>query len=329
MRRREFIKVFAGSAAAAAWPLAARAQQHSTVPRIGYLFSFTRAEGEHLWQACRQGLRDLGYVEGQNIILEPRFAEGHNERLPKLAADLVQIKVDVIVTAATPASRAAKAATSTIPIVFVAVGDPVKAGLVATLARPGGNVTGLSLLTSDLSGKRLSLLMETVPKISRVGILMNPDNPISAIFLEETKLAARQLGAELQPLDARSPKEIEQAFAGAAGQRVDAIIVFDDPVLWSYRAQIVALTAARKIPAVYGYRDFVDGGGLMSYGPDRPDQYRRTAIYVDKILKGAKPSDLPIEQPTKFELIVNRKTAKSLGIELPASIIVGANEVIE
>jgi putative ABC transport system substrate-binding protein len=329
MRRREFIKVFAGSAAAAAWPLAARAQQHSTVPRIGYLFSFTRAEGEHLWQACRQGLRDLGYVEGQNIILEPRLAEGHNERLPNLAADLVQIKVDVIVTAATPASRAAKAATSTIPIVFVAVGDPVKAGLVATLARPGGNVTGLSLLTSDLSGKRLSLLMETVPKGSRVGILMNPDNPISAIFLEETKLAARQLGAELQPLDARSPKEIEQAFASAAGQRVDAIIVFDDPVLWSYRAQIVALTAARKIPAVYGYRDFVDGGGLMSYGPDRPDQYRRTAIYVDKILKGAKPSDLPIEQPTKFELIVNRKTAKSLGIELPASVIVGANEVIE
>ena len=329
MRRREFIKVIAGSAAAAAWPVAARAQQHSTVPRIGYLFSFTRAEGEHLWQACRQGLRDLGYVEGQNIILEPRLAEGHNERLPKLAADLVQIKVDVIVAAATPASRAAKAATSTIPIVFVAVGDPVKAGLVARLARPGGNITGLSLLTSDLSGKRLSLLMETVPKVSRVGILMNPDNPISAIFLEETKLAARQLGAELQPLDARGPKEIEQAFAVAADQRVDAVIVFDDPVLWSYRAQIVALAAARKIPAVYGYRDFVDQGGLMSYGPDRPDQYRRTAIYVDKILKGAKPSDLPIEQPTKFELIVNRKTAKSLGIELPASVIVGANEVIE
>ena len=249
--------------------------------------------------------------------------------LPKLAADLVQIKVDVIVAAATPASRAAKAATSTIPIVFVAVGDPVKAGLVATLAQPGGNVTGLSLLTSDLSGKRLSLLMETVGKVSRVAIIMNPDNPISAIFLDETKVAARQLGAELQPLDARNPDEIKQAFAGAAGQRVDAVIVFDDPVLWSYRAQIVALAAARKIPAVYGYRDFVDEGGLMSYGPDRPDQYRRTAIYVDKILKGAKPSELPIEQPTKFELIVNRKTAKSLGIELPASVIVGANEVIE
>jgi putative ABC transport system substrate-binding protein len=329
MRRREFIKAITSSAAAAAWPLEARTQQRSNVPRVGYLFSFTRAEGEHLWEACRQGLRDLGYVEGQNIILEPRLAEGHNERLATLAAELVQLKVDVIVAAATPASRAAKAATSTIPIVFVAVGDPVKAGLVATLAQPGGNVTGLSLLTSDLSGKRLSLLMETVRRVSRVAILMNPDNPISAVFLEETKLAARQLRTELQPFNARNPEEIAQAFAIAAGQPVDAVIVFDDPVLWSYRAQIVALADARKIPAVYGYRDFVDQGGLMSYGPDRPDQYRRTAIYIDKILKGVKPSELPIEQPTKFELIVNRKTAKSLGIDLPASVIVGANEVIE
>jgi putative ABC transport system substrate-binding protein len=329
MRRREFIKAITSSAAAAAWPLEARTQQRSNVPRVGYLFSFTRAEGEHLWEACRQGLRDLGYVEGQNIILEPRLAEGHNERLATLAAELVQLKVDVIVAAATPASRAAKAATSTIPVVFVAVGDPVKAGLVATLAQPGGNVTGLSLLTSDLSGKRLSLLMETVRRVSRVAILMNPDNPISAVFLAETKLAAQQLRTELQPFNARNPEEIAQAFAVAAGQRIDAVIVFDDPVLWSYRAQIVALADVRKIPAVYGYRDFVDQGGLMSYGPDRPDQYRRTAIYIDKILKGAKPSELPIEQPTKFELIVNRKTAKSLGIELPASVIVGANEVIE
>jgi putative ABC transport system substrate-binding protein len=246
MRRRDFI-TFVGNAAAM-WPLGARAQQRSKVPRVGYLFSFVRAEGKHLWEACRQGLRDLGYVEGQNIILEPRFAEGHHERLANLAADLVRLKVDVIVAAATPASRAAKAATSTIPIVFVAVGDPVKAGLVATLAQPGGNVTGLSLLTSDLSGKRLSLLMESVRKVARVGILLNPDNPISAVFLEETKFAARQLRAELQPFEARNPNEIEQAFAGAAGQRVDAVIVFDDPVLWSYRAQIVALTAARKIP---------------------------------------------------------------------------------
>ena len=316
MRRREFLSVIGG--AAVTWPLAARAQLRSNMPRVGYLFSFIQKDGDHLWQACRQGLRELGYVEGQNIILEPRFAEGHHGRLQNLAAELVQLKVDVIVAAATPASRAARTATSAIPIVFVAVGDPVMVGLVATLSRPGGNVTGLSLLTSDVSGKRLALLMETVRKISRVGILMNPDNPISAIFLEETKLAARQLGAALQPLSARNPKEIEQAFA--VDQHVDAVIVFDDPVLWSHRAQIVSLAGNRKIPAMYGYRDFVDGGGLMSYGPDRPDQYRRTAIYVDKILKGTKPSDLPVEQPTKFELIVNRKTATSLGIELPTSV---------
>jgi len=329
MRRREFIKAIAGSAIVAALPLEASAQQRSKVPRVGYLFSFVRAEGKHLWEACRQGLRDLGYAEGQTIILEPRFAEGHHERLANLAADLVRLKVDVIVSAATPASRAAKAATSTIPIVFVGVGDPVKAGLIATLSQPGGNVTGLSLLTPDLSGKRLSLLMETVRNVSRVAIIMNPDNPISAIFLEETKVAARRLGAELQRFDARNSEEIEQTFAVAAGQRVDGAIVFDDPVLWSSRAQIVALAAARKIPTVYGYRDFVDEGGLLSYGPDRPDQYRRTAKYVDKVLKGAKPSDLPVEQPTKFELIINRKTARSLGIELPASLIVGADELIE
>jgi putative ABC transport system substrate-binding protein len=274
-------------------------------------------------------LRELGYVEGQNIILEPRMAEGVHERLAKLAAELVQLKVDVIVAAATPASRAAKAATSTIPIVFVAVGDPVMVGLVASLARPGGNVTGLSLLTSDVSGKRLSLLMETVRKKSRVGILMNPDNPISAVFLEETKLAARQLQTELQPLHARNPGEIGRAFVDVAEKQIDAIIVFDDPVLWSHRAQIVSLTTAGKIPAMYGYREFVDGGGLMSYGPDRPDQYRRTAIYVDKVLKGAKPSDLPVEQPTKFELIVNRKVASALGVELPTSVLLAANEVIE
>ena len=311
------------------WPLGARAQQRSKVPRVGYLFSFVRAEGKHLWEACRQGLRDLGYVEGQNIILEPRFAEGHHEeaRKPRGRPGAAQGGRDRFGGHA--GKLRAKAATSTIPIVFVGVGDPVKAGLVANLAQPGGNVTGLSLLTPDLSGKRLSLLMETVRNVSRVAIIMNPDNPISTIFLEETKVAARRLGAELQQFDTRNLEEIEQTFAVAAGQRVDGAIVFDDPVLWSSRAQIVALAAALKIPTVYGYRDFVDEGGLLSYGPDRPDQYRRTARYVDKVLKGAKPSDLPVEQPTKFELIINRKTARSLGIELPASLIVGADELIE
>ena len=211
----------------------------------------------------------------------------------------------------------------------VGISITIKGGLVASLARPGGNVTGLSLLTTDLSGKRLELLRETVRKVSRVAVLMNPENPVSAVFLGETQLASRQLGIELQPLEARGPKEIERAFTIAAGRRVDALIVFDDPALWSYRAEIVALAAAHKIPAMYGYRDFVDGGGLMSYGPDRLDHYRRTATYVDKILKGAKPADLPVEQPTKFELIVNRKTAAALGLDLPTSLLLRATEVIE
>jgi putative ABC transport system substrate-binding protein len=327
LKRREFITLLGG--AAAAWPLAARAQQRSSAPRIGYVFSFTQAEGEQLWQACRQGLRELGYVEGQNIILEPRWADGRYERLPSIVAELLRIKVDIIVTAATPATRAAMAATKTIPIVIVAVGEPVKGGIVASLARPGGNVTGLSLSTSDLSGKRLQLLMEVVRKVSRVAVLLNPENPVSAVFLEEAQLASRQLGIELQAFEARRADELERAFVAAAGQRVDALTVFDDPALWSFRKQIVALAAARKVPVMYGYRDFVDAGGLMSYGPDRPQEYRRTAIFVDKILKGAKPSDLPVEQPTKFELTVNRKTAAALGLDLPTSVLLRADEVIE
>jgi ABC-type uncharacterized transport system substrate-binding protein len=329
MRRREFITFLGGAAASPlTWPIAVRAQR-GNVPSVGYLFSFTKAESQDLWQACRQGLRELGYSEGQNVILEPRWAEGQYERLPGLVDELLRIKVSVIVTSATPASRAAKAATKTTPIVFVAVGDPVGVGLVATLSRPSGNVTGLSLLTSDLSGKRLAMLVEIVRKVSRVAILMNPDNAVSAIFLAQTQLAARQLGIELQTSDARNPAEIEQAFAGGAGQGVNALIVFDDPVLWSYRARIVALAAAGKTPAMYGFREFVDDGGLMSYGPDRPDQYRRTAIYVDKILKGATPPDLPVEQPVKFQLIINRKTATSLGLTIPQTLLATADEVIE
>jgi putative ABC transport system substrate-binding protein len=326
MRRREFIAMLGG---AATLPLAARAQQRVGMPRVGYLFSFPQAEGRHLWEACRQGLRELGYVEGQNIAVEPRFADGRHERLPALAEDLVRHKVDIIVAAATPASRAARAATSQIPIVIVAVGEPVKVGLVASLARPGGNVTGLSLLTPDLSGKRLELLREFVPTLARVGILKNPDNPVSAVFLEETQVAAHKIGIELRSSDAQNPEQIETAFAQAAARRDDAIIVFDDPVLWSHRAKFVELAAARKIPAMYGYRDFVDLGGLMSYGPDRPDQYRRTAIFVDKILKGAKPAELPVERPTKFEFVFNRKTANALGLEVPTSLLLRADQIIE
>ena len=327
MNRRAFVSAVGMSALAA--PLRLAAQQPQRVPRVGYLFSFTPAEGRHLWEACRQGLRELGYVEGQNIVLEPRWADGRHERLPELAADLARLKVDVIVSAATPASRAAKAATSSIPIVIVAVGDPVKVGLVASLARPGGNVTGLSLLTTELSGKRLELLGQVVRNMPRVAILMNPDNPVTAVFLEETRVAAQTLGVQLQLLEARNPRDIEQVFDAAAGERAAALIVFDDPVLWSHRKQIVPLAAKRRLPVMYGLREFVDDGGLMSYGPDRVDHYRRTAVYVDKILRGAKPADLPVEQPTKFELVINMKTAKALGLTIPQSLLVRADQIIQ
>jgi putative ABC transport system substrate-binding protein len=327
MKRRAFVSAVGMSLLAA--PLRLAAQQPQRVPRVGYLFSFTPAEARHLWEACRQGLRDLGYVEGRNIMLEPRWADGHHERLPELAADLVRLKVDVIVSAATPASRAAKAATSSIPIVIVAVGEPVKVGLVASLARPGGNVTGLSLLTTELSGKRLELLAQVVRNMHRVAILMNPDNPVTAVFLEETRAAAQKLGVQLQPLEARNPRDIEQVFDAAPGERAAGLIVFDDPVFFSHRKQIVALAVKRRLPAMYGFREFVDEGGLMSYGPDRVDHYRRIAVYVDKILRGAKPADLPVEQPTKFELVINMKTAKALGLTISPSLRLQADQLVE
>ena len=332
MRRREFITLLGG--VTVAWPLATRAQQlgaHKAAnpPRVGYLFTSKQSEGQSLWEACREGLRELGYTEGRDVILEPRWTEGQQERLPGLVRGLLDLDVAVLVTAATPASLAAKAATNTTPIVFVAVADPVSVGLVASLAHPGGNVTGLSLLTSDLNGKRLELLREIVRRISRVAILMNPDNASNMIFLEQTQLAAQKFGIELDASNARRPDDVEKAFAAAEAQHVDALIVFDDPVLWSYRTQIVSLASAQKLPTMYGYSDFVNEGGLISYGPDRPDQYRRTAIYVDKILRGTKPADLPVEQPVKFELIVNRKTAASLGLSLPPSIEVRADKVVD
>jgi putative ABC transport system substrate-binding protein len=327
MKRRAFVSVVGMSLLAA--PLRLAAQPAQRVPHVGYLFSFIPAEGRPLWEACRQGLRELGYVEGQNIVLVPRWADGRYERLPELAAELVQLRVDVIVSAATPASRAAKAATSSIPIVMVAIGEPVKTGLIVSLARPGGNITGVSLLTAELSGKRLDLLAQVVRNMPRVAILMNPDNPVHGVFLEETRVAAQKLGAQLRPLEARNPKEIEVGFDAAAGERATGLVVFDDPVLWSHRKRIVALAAQRRLPAVYGYRDFADDGGLMSYGPDRIDHYRRSAAYVDKILRGAKPADLPVEQPTKFELVINTKTAKALGLTIPHSLLQQADQVIQ
>jgi len=309
-------------------PFGVAAQQPSRVPRVGYLFSFTPAEGQHLWDACRRGLRELGYVEGRNILLEPRWAAGR-DRLPDLALELVRLPVDVLVASATPANLAAKAATSTIPIVMVAVGDPVKVGLVQSLARPGGNITGLSLLTTELSGRRLQLLLEIVGRNGRVAALINPENDVHAVFLEETRAAAAKLGVQLETLRARNEPEMRQAFEAAKVKRAEAMVFFDDPVLWSHRKQAVALAARYRLPVVYGYSEFVDEGGLISYGPDRPDHYRRTAAYVDKILKGARPATLPIEQPTKFELVINMKTARALGLTIPQTILVQADRVIE
>jgi putative ABC transport system substrate-binding protein len=326
MRRREFLTALGGLALS--WPVEANGQK-LRAPRVGYLFSFTEREGHRLWDACRHGLQELGYIEGQNIMLEPRWAEGNHDRLPVLANELVHLNVNVIVAAATPASLAAKAASNKIPIVIVAVGEPVKTGLVASLSHPGGNVTGLSLLTLDLSGKRLELLHECLPSLLRVAVLLNPDNPISTIFLNETQDAAKRLGMKLQQMEARQLSDVDAAFSQAATENLEALIVFDDPVLWSYRAQIVAQAAMRKIPAVYGYKEFVDSGGLMSYGPDRPDQYRRTAIFVDKLLKGAKPADLPVEQPTKFSLFINLKAARDIGLAMPPTLLARADEVIE
>jgi putative tryptophan/tyrosine transport system substrate-binding protein len=325
MRRRTVVLGMAALAAS----LGVRAQQSGKVPRVGYLFSFAAPQGEHLWRACREGLRELGYVEGQNIVLEPRFAGGRHERLPALVAELVEAKVDVIVSAATPASLAAKAGAGPIPIVMVAVGDPLAIGLVSSLSHPGGNVTGLTLLTPDLSGKRLQLVLDVLGRAERVAVLVNPENRSHDVFLRETQAAAETLAIRLLEKHARNAGEIEAAFDFSGGPRPEAMIVFDDPVLWGARKEIVAQVRRAKLPAVYGYTEFVEVGGLISLGPDRRDHYRRTARYVDRILKGDRPAALPVERPTKFELVVNARAAREEGLKLSQALLIRADRVIE
>jgi putative ABC transport system substrate-binding protein len=307
---------------------AARAQP-GRVPRVGYLFSFAKPQGEHLWQACRDGLRELGYVEGRDIALEPRFADGRHERLPALVAELVAAKVDVIVSAATPASLAAKAGAGSIPIVMVAVGDPVYIKLVSSLGHPGGNVTGLTLLTPDLSGKRLQLVLDVLGRAQRVALLTNPANRSHEVFLAETRLAAEALRVALEVKQARNAGDLKAAFDFPDGARPDAMIVFDDPVLWGARKEIVAEVARARLPAVYGYTEYVEDGGLVSLGPDRRDHYRRTARYVDRILKGDRPAEMPVERPVKFELVVNARTAREQGLKLSQALLLRADRVIE
>lgn len=278
--------------------------------------------------ALQQGLRDLGYINGQTITVEVRQAEGRNERMPELAAELVGLKVDILVAASSPGALAAKKATSTIPIVVVAA-DPIGLGLVASLARPGGNVTGLSYFNEAIIAKRVQLLKDLVPGLTQVAVLRNPGVAVHATFWQETETAARKLGLTLQPLDIRGPDDFEAAFAAATRGKAQALIAFDDGLTIAHRSRIVALAASSRLPVMYGLREFPDGGGLISYGPSFVDLLRRAATYVDKIIRGAKPADLPIEQPTKFELVINRKTANALGLAVPATLLAQADEVIE
>ena len=308
----------------------AHAQLTSKVYRIGFLGSVSATANPRPVEAFRQGLRELGWIEGQNIVIEYRWAEGKSDRLPDLAAELVRLKMDVIIAGPSTNTVAAKQATETIPIIMIGVGDPVEQGLIASLARPGGNVTGLSFgVGSGVTGKGLEVLKEALPKVRRVAILSNPANPGNALGVSDVKTVARALGVQLHPLAARGPDEFDGAFAAMAKDRVEALLVIPDPVFNSYRARLADLAAKSRLPAAYGYREHVEAGGLISYGPSLPDLWRRAAGYVDRIFKGAKPADLPVQQPTKFELVINLKTAKALGLTIPQSLLLRADEVME
>jgi putative tryptophan/tyrosine transport system substrate-binding protein len=320
--RRAFLGTLTGGLLAA--PLVAEAQQpRGKSARIGLLGDVP----PFLDEAFRQGLRELGYIEGQNIVIEHRSPEWKYERLPGLAAELVRLKVDVIVAASPAATKAAKQATSTIPIVFTVSGDPVAEGFVASLARPGGNITGLATISPDLVGKHLEMLKGVAPMVSRVAVLQNPNTHRGV--LRQAAGSARGLGVQLHILEARTPSEIETAFATMSSQRVDAILVLRDAVFRAQRTQITALAAKNRLPAVYGLREEAEAGGLIAYGASVPQLYRRAAAYVDKILKGAKPAELPVEQPTTFELVINLKTARALGLTIPPSLLQRADQVIE
>ena len=329
MRRRAFIGALGG---AVVWPLAVRAQQRVKVPRIGYLGYSPPALEQHLLEAFRQGLRDFGYVEGKNVEIEYRSGEETLERLPALAAELVGINVDAIVTLATPGALAAKQTTNTIPIVVAAMADPARDGLVVSLAKPGGNITGSTFLGPELIPKRLGLLKEAMPEASRVAVLWHLgvySESTMADMLKETENAAHLLGVELQLLGAVGPNDFDDAFSAMSKGNADALLVFPSPMLYLEHRRIVDFVSKHRLPAVYPWREAVDDGGLIAYGASIPDMMRHAAILVHKILMGAKPAELPIEQPTKFELVVNLKTAKALGISIPPTLLVRADEVIE
>ena len=333
MQRRDFITLIGG--AAVAWPLAARAQQGTKIPRIGVL-SPGRSEGPDasrvVFNSLVTGLRELGYTEGQNVVIERRFGESNLDRLREAAAELVESKVDVIVALTTTAARPAKKATSLIPIVAVGVADPVADGLIASLARPGGTVTGTTFLGPELVTKRLQLLKEVVPNLIHVAVLLHPGaygDHTMAGMLNEIQHAAQTMGLQLQLVPATSPDEIAGAFSLMTRERADALSLFPSPMLFAEYSRIAKLAAESRLPTIYVAREGVEAGGLMSYGANLPDLFRKTAVYVDKILKGAKPADLPVQQPTKFELVINLKTANVLGLTVPPTLLTSADEVIE
>ena len=320
MDRRAFITSMIGALLAA--PLAAEAQQPAKVPRIGILSAGAASARE---EALRHGLREVGYVEGQNVVIEPRYAEGRFAKLPDLANELVRLNVDVIVASPTEAIRAAQRATKTIPIVMAFSGDPVGSGIIARLAQPGGNITGLTSVAPELTAKRLEFLKAIAPEISRVSFLANQATPKRLV--SETEVAGRALGVQISPLIVKDANDLDRVFAAMAKPPVGGLVV--DLVLHEYRRRIAELAIRHRLPAISGPKEFAEAGGLMAYGPDYPDLFRRAATYVDKILKGAKPGDLPVEQPTKFELVINLKTAKALGLTIPQSLLQRADQVIE
>jgi putative ABC transport system substrate-binding protein len=327
MKRRSFMTLIGG--AAAAWSLAARAQQGAKVPVIGFLGAESASTNQHFFDAFGQGMRELGYLDGKNATFVVRWAEGRSERFPELIGDLLSLKVNVILAVSVPAALAAKHGTGTTPIVFIA-SDPLGTGLVASLARPGGNLTGFSLfLGDDFSSKWLELLKEAVPSASLVAVIWNPVNPASSHYVTVLRGAAEKLGVMLHLQTVSEPAQFESAFAAMVAAHAQALIVVVDPLTVRYRDRIVELAMINRLPAMYGFREFVDAGGLIAYGVNVPHLCRRAAVYVDKIIRGAKPADLPVEQPTHFEFVINIKTAKALGLTVPPMLLARADEVIE